>query len=126
MGKSLFLSSKVIIPVSLYVTVEIVKIIQVYFLNWDLDMYYEAADRPFQCRALNITEDLGQIQYLFSDKTGTLTENEMVFRCCSVGGTNYPHLLSHTGENLLCVYIALNSFHYNHPMFVIQPWHVSS
>ena len=82
---------QVIIPVSLYVSIEVVKFVQVYFINWDLDMYYEAGDRPFQCRALNINEDLGQIQYVFSDKTGTLTENEMVFRCCSVGGKNYPH-----------------------------------
>ena len=57
-------------------------------------MYYEPRDRPFQCRALNITEDLGQIQYVFSDKTGTLTENQMVFKCCSVGGANYPHGLA--------------------------------
>lgn len=83
-----------IIPVSLYVTIEVVKFIQVYFLNWDLDMYYEAGDRPFECRALNITEDLGQIQYVFSDKTGTLTENVMVFRCCSIGGKNYLHTMS--------------------------------
>ena len=57
-------------------------------------MYYEAGDRPFECRALNITEDLGQIQYVFSDKTGTLTENVMVFRCCSIGGKNYLHTMS--------------------------------
>ena len=82
-----------IIPVSLYVSVEIVKFIQVYFINWDQDMYYEAGDQPFQCRALNINEDLGQIAYVLSDKTGTLTENEMVFCCCSVGGKNYPHAL---------------------------------
>jgi magnesium-transporting ATPase (P-type) len=57
-------------------------------------MYYAPTDTPFQCRALNISEDLGQIQYVFSDKTGTLTENQMVFRCCSIDGTNYPHTLA--------------------------------
>ena len=61
------------------------------FLNWDIDMYYEPLDRPFECRALNINEDLGQIEHVFSDKTGTLTENQMVFRCCTVNGTNYLH-----------------------------------
>lgn len=73
---------------------EIVKFTQVYFLNWDKEMYYAPTNCPFQCRALNITEDLGQIQYVFSDKTGTLTENEMIFRCCSVGGINYTHTLT--------------------------------
>jgi len=72
---------------------EIVKFIQVYFINWDVDMYYAARDIPFQCRALNINEDLGQIQYIFSDKTGTLTENEMRFQCCTIAGVNYPHQL---------------------------------
>ena len=61
-------------------------------------MYYEPRDRPFQCKALNINEDLGQIKYVFSDKTGTLTENEMVFKCCSIKGTSYLHSLSEKGE----------------------------
>ena len=104
----LYLVLQVIVPVSLYVTIEIVRFVQVYFINWDVDMYYEAGDRPFQCRALNISEDLGQIEYVFSDKTGTLTENDMVFRCCSIGGKNYPH--TQTGVCVcvcvcVCVYV---------------------
>ena len=54
---------------------------------------YAARDIPFQCRALNINEDFGQIQYVFLDKTGTLTENEMRFQCCTIAGVNYLHQL---------------------------------
>lgn len=46
----------------------------------DLDMYDEDSDKPLLCRTLNIPEELGQIQYVLSDKTGTLTENKMIFR----------------------------------------------
>uniref|UniRef100_A0A8C2H830 Phospholipid-transporting ATPase n=1 Tax=Cyprinus carpio TaxID=7962 RepID=A0A8C2H830_CYPCA len=82
---------QVLIPISLYVSIEIVKLGQVYFIQNDLDLYNPVLDTGVQCRALNITEDLGQIQYLFSDKTGTLTENRMLFRRCTVAGTEYPH-----------------------------------
>ncbi|KAJ8795343.1 hypothetical protein J1605_018358 [Eschrichtius robustus] len=82
---------KVLIPISLYVSIEIVKLGQIYFIQSDVDFYNEKMDSTVQCRALNITEDLGQIQYLFSDKTGTLTENKMVFRRCSVAGFDYCH-----------------------------------
>lgn len=83
---------QVLIPISLYVSIEIVKLGQIYFIHNDLDFYNEKLDSKIQCRALNITEDLGQIQYLFSDKTGTLTENKMVFRRCSIYGIDYPHV----------------------------------
>ncbi|XP_060781661.1 probable phospholipid-transporting ATPase VD isoform X2 [Neoarius graeffei] len=82
---------QVLIPISLYVSIEIVKLGQIYFIQNDLDLYDARLDTGIQCRALNITEDLGQIQYLFSDKTGTLTENRMLFRRCTVAGKEYPH-----------------------------------
>lgn len=79
------------IPLPLYVSVELVKLGQVYFITQDLELYDEESDKRMECRALNITEDLGQIEYIFSDKTGTLTENKMEFKSCTVGGVDYPH-----------------------------------
>lgn len=80
-----------VIPLALYVSIELVKLGQVFFINYDLDLYWEKTNKRMECRALNITEDLGQIEYIFSDKTGTLTENEMEFKSCTIWGTNYPH-----------------------------------
>uniref|UniRef100_A0A673L226 ATPase phospholipid transporting 10B n=1 Tax=Sinocyclocheilus rhinocerous TaxID=307959 RepID=A0A673L226_9TELE len=80
---------QVMIPVSLYVSIELVKMGQIFFITQDVELYHEELDSWVQCRALNITEDLGQIQYVFPDKTGTLTENKMVFRHCSIMGTEY-------------------------------------
>uniref|UniRef100_A0A0D9UZM9 Phospholipid-transporting ATPase n=1 Tax=Leersia perrieri TaxID=77586 RepID=A0A0D9UZM9_9ORYZ len=80
---------QVIIPISLYISMELVRLGQAYFMGADKDLYDESSRSKFQCRALNINEDLGQIKYVFSDKTGTLTENKMEFQCASIRGVDY-------------------------------------
>uniref|UniRef100_A0A8B9KU42 Phospholipid-transporting ATPase n=1 Tax=Astyanax mexicanus TaxID=7994 RepID=A0A8B9KU42_ASTMX len=86
-----------LIPISLLVTLEVIKFIQAYFINWDTDMIYEATNTPAMARTSNLNEELGQVKYIFSDKTGTLTCNVMQFKKCTVAGVAYGHS-SHSME----------------------------
>ncbi|KAL8532568.1 hypothetical protein ACS0TY_008962 [Phlomoides rotata] len=79
-----------IIPISLYVSVEMIKFIQsTQFINNDLRMYHAESNTPALARTSNLNEELGQVEYIFSDKTGTLTRNLMEFFKCSIGGEIY-------------------------------------
>ncbi|KAH8841375.1 hypothetical protein MCOR31_009469 [Pyricularia oryzae] len=80
-----------IIPLSLYVTLELTKLFQMLMLNGDIEMYDEASDTPAKCNTNTILENLGQVGYVFSDKTGTLTENVMQFRKMSIAGISWLH-----------------------------------
>lgn len=74
-------------------TIEVVKFWQASLINSDLDMYYAPTDTSAVCRTSSLVEELGQIAYIFSDKTGTLTCNEMEFRECSIFGTMYAQVV---------------------------------
>ncbi|XP_051876959.1 phospholipid-transporting ATPase IG isoform X2 [Pristis pectinata] len=81
-----------IIPVSMYVTVEMQKFLGSYFITWDKDMYDDHLGEGALVNTSDLNEELGQIQYVFTDKTGTLTENNMEFIECCIDGFKYKHI----------------------------------
>lgn len=78
-----------LVPISLYITLEIVRTIQAAFIYCDNFMYYERLEMHCVPKSWNISDDVGQIEYIFSDKTGTLTQNLMEFKKCTINGVPY-------------------------------------
>ncbi|XP_059952802.1 probable phospholipid-transporting ATPase IM isoform X5 [Mesoplodon densirostris] len=87
-----------VVPISLYVSVEVIRLGHSYFINWDRKMYYSGKATPAQARTTTLNEELGQIEYVFSDKTGTLTENIMTFKKCSINGRIYGEVHDVLGQ----------------------------
>lgn len=85
------------IPISLYVTLEVVRVFQAMFVTMDSEMYDEEIGVGCSSRTTNISDDLGQIEYIFSDKTGTLTRNVMDFMKCSINGKIYGSGITEVG-----------------------------
>ncbi|XP_049311927.1 phospholipid-transporting ATPase IF isoform X1 [Bactrocera dorsalis] len=99
-----------LIPISLYVTIELQRGISGLFMEWDLQLYDEATDEHFIVNTSNLNEELGQINILFSDKTGTLTKNEMVFQQCSINGRKYTFKKTRLLEDGSGALIDINKF----------------
>lgn len=78
-----------LIPISLQVTLELVRFLQAIFINVDIEMYHEESNTPAMARTSNLNEELGMVKYVFTDKTGTLTRNVMEFKKCSIAGQIY-------------------------------------
>lgn len=74
---------------SIVLVAELQKFLSSFFFSWDMDMYDEDSDQPALANTSDLNEELGQVEFLFTDKTGTLTENLMVFRRCSINGVTY-------------------------------------
>jgi len=87
--RSCLIAFQNIVPVSLFISIEIVKTIQAYFIAQDVDMFYKPFESSCVPKNWGISDDLGQIEYVFSDKTGTLTQNVMEFQKCSIQGVVY-------------------------------------
>jgi phospholipid-translocating P-type ATPase (flippase) len=81
-----FAQYDVLIPISLYVTLEIIKVLQSIFITSDLDMWDEKSQTCATVKTTNLNEELGVIDMIFCDKTGTLTENIMELKCISIEG----------------------------------------
>ena len=77
------------VPISLLVTVETVKYFQAKQLNVSRFLVGRDGARG-QVNSSNLNEELGQIKYVFSDKTGTLTQNRMVFKKVCVRNRFFP------------------------------------
>lgn len=75
-----------IVPISLYVTFEVIKLILGIQINLDPQMVDPLTNKAAVARTADLVEELGQVDFVFSDKTGTLTENEMVFARCCISG----------------------------------------
>ncbi|XP_043112705.1 phospholipid-transporting ATPase IA isoform X5 [Puntigrus tetrazona] len=104
-----------LIPISLLVTLEVIKFVQAFFINWDTDMLYEVTNTPAMARTSNLNEELGQVKYIFSDKTGTLTCNVMQFKKCTIAGVAYGHSSQSTEETGFNDPSLLENLQSNHP-----------
>ncbi|KAJ6105080.1 hypothetical protein N7486_003769 [Penicillium sp. IBT 16267x] len=78
-----------LVPISLYISLEIVRTIQAVFIHSDVFMYYEKLGLYCVPKSWNISDDVGQVEYIFSDKTGTLTQNVMEFKKSTINGVSY-------------------------------------
>ncbi|XP_064555729.1 phospholipid-transporting ATPase IF isoform X1 [Drosophila montana] len=106
-----------LIPISLYVTIELQRVIGGFFMEWDTELYEKETDQQCIVNTSNLNEELGQINILFSDKTGTLTKNEMNFQQCSIAGHKYTYKKTRLEDEETKALIDINKFSIDQKVF---------
>ena len=82
-------STQTFVPISMVVSLDLVKVFQGMFIMTDNEMVALETNIRTTVNTSNLNEELGQIEYIFSDKTGTLTKNLMEFKNLCVNGIGY-------------------------------------
>ena len=89
-----FLLLNTLIPISLVVSTEIIKIIQGIFIKWDILLYSKTRHCFCDAKSVSIIEELGNVNFIFSDKTGTITKNQLEFKYCIIENKFYEYIKS--------------------------------
>ena len=87
-----FLLLNTLIPISLIITLEIVKLIQGLLIKVDIKGYSFLRKKFIKPNSVSLNEELGMVNYIFTDKTGTLTSNKMLLKFVVIGETCYEFI----------------------------------
>ena len=87
------------IPISLIITMEVVKLFQGMFMSYDMHCYSKLRKKFLATNSVSLNEECGLVNYIFSDKTGTLTCNKMEFKYCVIGETCYQYINKKDSDN---------------------------
>ena len=79
-----FMTFNTLIPISIMITMAVIKTIQVFIIELMEARLRRDPTDEVKCFSTTLQDDLGMVKFIFTDKTGTLTRNEMEFKSCSI------------------------------------------